>query len=105
MPGRTLFVSDIHLRPDDTPGADERAARFLEFAREAASRPGTKRVETMYVLGDLFDYWYEPGRRAPAAFASLCERLRRLVDDGLMIVVLPGNRDYLLGRGFTSATA
>ena len=69
MPGRTLFVSDVHLRPDDTPGAEERAARFFEFAREAASRPGTKRVETMYVLGDLFDYWYEPGRRAPAAFA------------------------------------
>jgi len=104
MPGRVLFVSDTHLRPDGVPGADEHAERFFSFVRDAASQKGAKRIETMYVLGDLFDYWYEPGGRAPAVFASRCESIGRLVADGLRVVVLPGNRDFLLGRGFVAAT-
>jgi UDP-2,3-diacylglucosamine hydrolase len=74
-----IFAADIHLRPDR---ADE-AERFVSWLSQAKAW-----AESVYILGDLFDYWYtgiEP--RFEAVLAALSSPRVRL---------LPGNRDFLL---------
>jgi UDP-2,3-diacylglucosamine hydrolase len=92
-----VFVSDVHLLPSGADGADERLRRFEEFLSGTASARRAPRPEAIYVLGDLFDYWFESRGRIPPGFREACRAIRGAVDRGLRIVLLPGNRDFLQG--------
>jgi UDP-2,3-diacylglucosamine hydrolase len=90
----TLFVSDLHLdpsRPDIT-------ALFLRLLREEAVH-----ADALYILGDLFEAWVgddaegEPAMQVRAA-------LRALVDAGVPVHVMRGNRDFLFGPRFAAET-
>ena len=56
MADRTLsyFVSDVHLGLDVNDPA-EREARFVRFLRSIPK----DRTRTLYMLGDIWDFWYE----------------------------------------------
>ncbi len=99
-----LFISDVHLLPEGGAGAEALSERFRDFLDEAAARALRGEIGTLYVLGDLFDRWYESGGRVPRGFERDCAAVRSAVERGLRIVVLPGNRDFLLGPVFTRAT-
>ena len=74
-----VFVADAHLRP----GNREDEACFLGWLDEHG-----KKAEKIYVLGDLFEYWYagiEP--RVSAIIEKLSEH---------DVKILPGNRDFLM---------
>jgi UDP-2,3-diacylglucosamine hydrolase len=90
-----LFLSDLHLAPD----RPKAAAAFHAFcsgpARDAAA---------IYILGDLFDSWIGDDvlvDRFPAAIAA---SLRAVTKSGVPVYVAHGNRDFLLGPRFMSAT-
>lgn len=90
--GRYLFVSDLHLDAS----APEAIALFLRFLHTDAARS-----DGLYILGDLFESWIgddddEPSRN------SVCHALRALADTGVPCFVQRGNRDFLLGPGFTA---
>jgi UDP-2,3-diacylglucosamine hydrolase len=96
---RALFISDLHLAAE-RPDANE---QFFRFLGEEASR-----AQSLYVLGDLFEYWAgddELGDRAgdPLA-ADVVQGFRRLTDAGVSVHVMHGNRDFLVGKGFLSAS-
>jgi UDP-2,3-diacylglucosamine hydrolase len=74
-----VFVADIHLRP----GSKEEAARFVTWLSNRL--PGADKI---YILGDLFDYWYSG---IEARFHNVLEALR-----SPRVCLLPGNRDFLL---------
>lgn len=84
-----LFVSDLHLdasRPAIT-------ALFLELLAGEA-----RGAEALYILGDLFEAWVgddDPGEPG----ASVCAALRALVDSGVPVFLMRGNRDFLYGQG------
>ncbi len=88
----TFFVSDLHLDPR----APDIARRFLSFldgpAREARS---------LYLLGDLFEAWLGDDDPEPAHRAVI-DRLASLTRGGLLLQVMQGNRDFLLGERFCS---
>lgn len=90
----TLFVSDLHLdarRP-------EIGAQFLEFMDgEAVS------AEAVYILGDLFESWVGDDDPNPH-YAEMKSAIRRVVDDGVPVRFMHGNRDFLIGEGFASET-
>lgn len=90
----TLFISDLHLerrRPDIT-------AQFLEFLDGEA-----RQAEALYILGDLFESWL--GDDDPDAHHALVkEALRLLVDDGIPVRFMHGNRDFLVGERFAEET-
>ena len=50
----TYFVSDVHLGLDVKDPAG-REARFVQFLRSIPA----ERTETLYLLGDIWDFWYE----------------------------------------------
>lgn len=90
----TLFVSDLHLDAEAPRAIDQ----FLGFlAGEAA------RAEALYILGDLFEAWIGDDDPEPAR-TRICEGLRGLTAHGVPCFVLHGNRDFLLGEGFTRRT-
>ena len=90
----TLFISDLHLgaeRPDIT-------ATFIEFLRTQA-----RQAEALYILGDLFEVWIGDDV-AIAAHQPIINALKNLTDSGIPVYVMHGNRDFLLGDAFASAS-
>ena len=88
----TLLVSDIHLRAD----AAATTERFLAFLHDHAAR-----TEALYILGDLFEYWIGDDAPLPGA-ERIIEALREVVDCGVTVSVMHGNRDFLLGEAFSA---
>ena len=83
-----LFVSDLHLD----------AARPAITAKFLALLAGEARgAEALYILGDLFEAWVgddDPGEPG----ASVCLALRALVESGVPVFLMRGNRDFLYGQ-------
>lgn len=85
-----LFISDLHL--------DAAVPRTLElfrsFCREQASA-----AQTLYILGDLFEAWIGDDADDLAA-GTACDALAELSALGTDVLLLQGNRDFLLGERF-----
>ena len=90
----TLFISDLHLeseRPDIS-------KQFLAFMEEEA-----REAEELYILGDLFEAWV--GDDDPNAHYFRIKRaIRKLVDSGVPVYFLHGNRDFMVGQEFANET-
>jgi len=87
------FLSDLHLAPGD--GLTRRFVEYLDGpAREASS---------VFILGDLFNVWLGDDLSMPEHVASI-DALAAATAAGLQIRVMHGNRDFLLGNIFASAT-
>mgnify|MGYP000755884469 FL=1 len=88
---KTYFLSDLHLgaRYLDRPHERERMiADFLESIADDA--------ETLYLVGDVLDYWYEYRTVAPRGYLRFFGALASLADRGVRIVWLTGNHDIWL---------
>jgi UDP-2,3-diacylglucosamine hydrolase len=92
--GETLFISDLHLAS----GRPERIRLFLEFLDGRA-----RRARHLYILGDLFDAWIGDDDDS-APYQAIRAGLRGLTSAGTACTLLPGNRDFLLGRAFCRDT-
>lgn len=86
-----LFISDLHLNPAQ-PETTEAFRRFLAGPAKAA--------ETLWILGDLYNYWTGDGDLQDAFNASVAEDIRALVHSGVKVRIIPGNRDFMLSRRF-----
>jgi len=86
----TLFISDLHLeesRPDITDA-------FLAFLNNRAMG-----VERLYILGDFFEAWIGDDERTPLQ-QQIAAALKALADSGTDVVLMHGNRDFLIGEEF-----
>lgn len=92
---RSLFVSDLHLT-ETRPQANERFFSFLEGAARDA--------QSLYVLGDLFEYWIGDDDLSDPFNAVVAGLLKDLSGRGVRLFLMHGNRDFLLGREFCRAT-
>ena len=92
--GAARLVSDLHLRRE-RPDLTRRFATFL--ADTAASN-----VDTLFILGDLFEYWIGDDDLTDSFNAEVCALLRGTVDRGTRICFMAGNRDFLIGERFAT---
>jgi len=93
-PGKKLFlVSDLHL---GVPSAEESRVRekhFISWLREVAPT-----AAAIYLLGDVWDFWFEYRRCVPKGSVRLLGVLAELSDAGLPIYFMRGNHDqWLMG--------
>jgi UDP-2,3-diacylglucosamine hydrolase len=90
MADRTLtyFVSDVHLGLDVKDPAD-RERRFVRFLR---SIPPEK-TEALYMLGDIWDFWYEYWDVVPKGYVRVFSALMDLMDAGVKVYFFQGNHD------------
>lgn len=80
------FFSDSHLGLD----SEAQQQKLVRMLRRMATD-----AEAIYILGDLFDYWYEylwPDR-SKEAYATILNELHRIVDSGIPVHFYTGNHD------------
>jgi len=86
----TFFFSDVHLGLGEPERSRERemlVVRFLDALVEA-------RAERVYIVGDLFDYWFDYRTSIPRGFTRTLGALARLADSGTAVEYLIGNHDF-----------
>jgi len=88
----TLFISDLHL--DDS--RPEITALFLEFLKNDAVK-----AEALYILGDLFEAWVGDDDTATLG-TTVANALHVLIDSGVPVFFMRGNRDFLVGVDFAN---
>ena len=85
---RVYFISDAHLGTPDHHSSLERErklVRFLESIRKQAS--------DLYILGDLFDFWFEYKHVVPRGHTRILGKLSEMADEGIRIHYFCGNHD------------
>lgn len=90
----TLFISDLHLQGE----RPEIGRQFLSFLDEEA-----REAEALYILGDLFETWVGDDDPDPH-YAVVKNALRAVVDEGIPLYFMHGNRDFLIGDAFADET-
>ena len=89
------FLSDVHLGagPPELDRAKERDV--LAFLDRLGSG------DTLYLLGDVFDFWFDFQGDPPALYGPLLDALASAVRRGARISFMGGNHDYWAraGRG------
>jgi len=82
------FVSDMHLGSsvfNDSVEREKRLVRWMDFIRKDA--------ESLYLLGDVFDFWFEYKKAVPRGFTRFLGKLAELSDAGVEIHYFAGNHD------------
>ena len=82
------FVSDVHLGLG-TKDPAEREERFLSFLKAIP----VERTRALYLLGDIWDFWYEYRDVVPKEGSRVVARLILLMDQGVEVWFTPGNHD------------
>ena len=89
MPRTKLyFASDFHLGVPNHAKSLEREKRiiaWLDSIKEDA--------KSIYLLGDIFDFWFEYKTVVPKGYVRLLAKFANLVDDGININIIKGNHD------------
>jgi UDP-2,3-diacylglucosamine hydrolase len=82
------FASDVHLGAGDELQArrtEQLFVRWLESVEHDA--------EAIFLMGDIFDFWFEYSRVIPKGFVRVLGTLARLADKGIAIHFFTGNHD------------
>ena len=91
----TYFVSDVHLGLRVSDPA-EREARFVAFLKAIPAAE----TEALYLLGDIWDFWYEYRDVVPKGYIRVFAALTDLMDAGVKVFFFPGNHDIWTYRYF-----
>jgi len=91
----TLFVSDLHISATQP----VLTRRFVRFCHEIAPT-----AESLYVLGDLFDFWIGDDTLDDPLHREVCGALKAVADAGVAVRFMAGNRDFLAGSAFAAAS-
>lgn len=90
----TLFISDLHLSPDHPLSTE----LFLNFLADVSPE-----AESLYILGDLFEYWAGDDDLGDPYHLRITTALRGLGERGTRICIMHGNRDFLMKEELGSA--
>jgi UDP-2,3-diacylglucosamine hydrolase len=93
------FIADAHLGVESESREAKKAADLIALLGYLKSRSSL-----LYLVGDLFDFWFEYPWARPRDHAEVTDALRRLVDSGTRVEFLGGNHDYWAGRRFEALT-
>lgn len=90
------FASDFHLGVDARRTSREREAEIVRWLDHCA----TEGAEAIYLVGDLFEFWFEWRETVPRGYVRFLGKLAEIADAGIPLHVFTGNhdmwmRDYL----------
>ena len=92
---KIYFASDFHLGSPNLEESLKREKKIISLLNEIEID-----AKKIYLLGDIFDFWFEYEKVVPKGFVRLLAKLADFVDKGIEIHFLVGNhdmwmRDYL----------
>ncbi len=89
------FLSDFHLGAPNYEQSlvrEKKIVAFLEHIRPTAS--------AIFIVGDLFDFWYEYQTVVPKGYTRILGKLAELTDSGIPIHFFVGNHDMWMSGYF-----
>ena len=92
---KTYFFSDAHLglgSIEEEHQKELRLIRFLNFIQQDAAQ--------IYIVGDLFDYWFEYKTVVPKKYFRLFAKLAELTEHNLRLFFIAGNHDFWINNYF-----
>ncbi len=85
---KTYFTADVHLGLKAGDPA-EREARFVNWLRSIRKQD----TAALWLLGDIWDFWYEYRDVVPREGARVVSELIQMVSEGIEVYFIPGNHD------------
>ncbi len=87
-----FFLSDAHLGaegPDKEKLKEDKLIALLDRIEDQG--------ELLYLVGDMFEFWFEYKNVIPKEHFRVLMKLKALVDSGIKVSYLVGNHDFWLG--------
>ncbi|MFM6959451.1 MAG: UDP-2,3-diacylglucosamine diphosphatase [Schleiferiaceae bacterium] len=91
-----FFASDLHLGAPDAGASAERERAFVAWMDSIKPR-----AAALYLVGDVFDFWFEYRHAIPKGFARLQGRLADWADSGIPVFMFTGNHDLWMHNYFS----
>jgi len=91
---KIYFLSDFHLGAPDYEQSlvrEKKVVAFLDSIKDSAAM--------IFIVGDIFDFWYEYKQVVPKGYVRLLGKLAELTDRGIAIHCFVGNH-YMWMRGY-----
>lgn len=88
MKQKIYFASDFHLGIPDFESSlkrEQKIVRWLDSIKHDA--------QALYLVGDIFDFWFEFKTVVPKGFTRLLGKLAELSDSGIELHLFHGNHD------------
>lgn len=92
---RIYFASDFHLGTDARLSSAARERQIVRWLNQIAPD-----AEAIYLVGDVFDFWFEYRTVVPKGYTRLLGKLAELRDQGIPIYFFTGNHDMWVFRYF-----
>ena len=92
---KLYFASDNHLGAPTAALSRPREEKFVRFLDEI--KPD---AEAIFLLGDLFDFWFEYKTVVPKGFVRTLGKLAEIRDSGIPIYFFVGNHDLWMDDYF-----
>jgi UDP-2,3-diacylglucosamine hydrolase len=92
---KIYFLSDFHLGVPDkitSLSREKKIVAFLDAIKEDACM--------VFVLGDLFDFWFEYRKVVPKGYVRILGKLAELTDNGIAVHFFVGNHDMWMSSYF-----
>ncbi len=92
---KIYFASDFHLGSPSLSESHKREKIIVRWLSEIE-----KDAKAIYLVGDVFDFWFEYKKVIPKGFVRLLGKIAELTDNGIRVHLFAGNhdlwiRDYL----------
>lgn len=88
MNKKIYFASDFHLGAPDLNTSIQREKLICQWLDEAKQD-----AERIFLVGDIFDFWFEHKFTAPKGFVRLLGKLAEITDAGIPVEIIVGNHD------------
>lgn len=88
-PGKkAYFASDFHLGVPTIEESQNRERRIVRWLDQCSKDAGV-----FFLVGDLFDFWFEYSRTIPRGFSRFMGKLGEISDAGIQLIIFTGNHD------------
>lgn len=94
---KTYFASDLHLGSPDLASSLQRERHFVAWLDRIKAD-----ADALYLMGDVFDFWFEYHKAVPKGYVRILGKLAELQDLGIPIIYFTGNHDLWLSDYFTT---
>jgi UDP-2,3-diacylglucosamine hydrolase len=90
---KIFFASDFHLGLPAGSSPLDREKKVVKWLRSVASE-----AKEIYLLGDVFDFWWEYKLVVPRGFTRFLGTLGEITDSGIPVHFFTGNHDMWIGN-------
>ena len=95
IPMKIYFASDQHFGAPTPELSFPREQKFIQWLDIIK-----KDADAIFLLGDLFDFWFEYKTVVPKGFVRVLGKLAEIKDSGIPIYFFVGNHDLWMGDYF-----